>query len=339
MILRFVNTSILGLVILLTVTGLYGLVWIFPGWMYELHRFSGWALIALVPWKLLISARSLGRGFHFNFLRGLIPVISLALSGATLLVVALGLMWAWRVGPDALWFGYSTISLHWILAMVIVSPFVLHAWARWPRPRKSDYLSRRGFMQVAGLSLAGLGGWILSKSIAAWRADPTATRAATGSRLAGYLTGNTFPVTNSAGDGHAAIVIDSWNLKLSGGQGEQIFLSYADLGALPQESLTATIDCTVGWYSVQRWRGVPLSVLLKLAGREDNEFLVRFSSLEGYSHMLPMAEALHVLLATHVGGEPLSHVHGFPLRAVVPSRRGWFWVKWLSEIEVMKSRS
>src|SRR3990172_593746 len=105
MVLRFVNTSILGLVILLTVTGLYGLVWIFPGWMYELHRFSGWALIALVPWKLLISARSLGRGVHFNFLRGLTPVLPLALSGATLLVVALGLMWAWRVGPDALWFG------------------------------------------------------------------------------------------------------------------------------------------------------------------------------------------------------------------------------------------
>ncbi|HYH05137.1 MAG TPA: molybdopterin-dependent oxidoreductase [Bacillota bacterium] len=27
--------------------------------------------------------------------------------------------------------------------------------------------------------------------------------------------------------------------------------------------------------------------------------------------------------------------HGFPLRAVVPSRRGWFWVKWLAKIEAV----
>ena len=38
--------------------------------------------------------------------------------------------------------------------------------------------------------------------------------------------------------------------------------------------------------------------------------------------------------AKHVGGELLTHVHGAPLRAVVPSRRGWFWVKWLTRIEV-----
>ncbi len=39
-----------------------------------------------------------------------------------------------------------------------------------------------------------------------------------------------------------------------------------------------------------------------------------------------------ILLATHVGGEPLNHSHGFPLRAVAPSRRGWFWVKWVQRI-------
>jgi DMSO/TMAO reductase YedYZ molybdopterin-dependent catalytic subunit len=36
-----------------------------------------------------------------------------------------------------------------------------------------------------------------------------------------------------------------------------------------------------------------------------------------------------------VGGEALDHVHGFPLRAVVPARRGWFWVKWVGEVEVL----
>jgi DMSO/TMAO reductase YedYZ molybdopterin-dependent catalytic subunit len=48
-----------------------------------------------------------------------------------------------------------------------------------------------------------------------------------------------------------------------------------------------------------------------------------------------MVQAEEILLATHVGDEVLNHVHGFPLRAVVPSRRGWHWVKWLTEIEVV----
>jgi DMSO/TMAO reductase YedYZ molybdopterin-dependent catalytic subunit len=41
------------------------------------------------------------------------------------------------------------------------------------------------------------------------------------------------------------------------------------------------------------------------------------------------------VLATHVGGQVLDHWHGYPLRAVVPSRRGGHWVKWLTEIEVI----
>jgi DMSO/TMAO reductase YedYZ molybdopterin-dependent catalytic subunit len=48
-----------------------------------------------------------------------------------------------------------------------------------------------------------------------------------------------------------------------------------------------------------------------------------------------MQEAKYVLLATHVGNQVLDPVHGFPLRAVVPTRRGWFWVKWLTHIEVI----
>ena len=40
------------------------------------------------------------------------------------------------------------------------------------------------------------------------------------------------------------------------------------------------------------------------------------------------------LLATGANGEPLTHGHGAPLRLVAPGRRGYAWVKWVSEIEV-----
>ena len=48
-----------------------------------------------------------------------------------------------------------------------------------------------------------------------------------------------------------------------------------------------------------------------------------------------LEQAEEILLATYVGDQVLNHSHGFPLRAVVPSRRGWHWVKWLTEIEVV----
>ena len=55
----------------------------------------------------------------------------------------------------------------------------------------------------------------------------------------------------------------------------------------------------------------------------------------GRTASFTLAQAQEILLATHVGDEVLHHVHGYPLRAVVPSRRGWHWVKWLTEIEVV----
>ena len=33
-------------------------------------------------------------------------------------------------------------------------------------------------------------------------------------------------------------------------------------------------------------------------------------------------------------GRPLSHGHGFPARLVAPGRRGFWWVKWVTDIEV-----
>jgi hypothetical protein len=60
--LRFINTLILSLISILGITGLCGLVWPFPSILFEIHRAAAWALILLVPWKAIISTRSLKRG-------------------------------------------------------------------------------------------------------------------------------------------------------------------------------------------------------------------------------------------------------------------------------------
>lgn len=332
---RFVNTSILGLILLLTASGTYGLFFRMPEWMYEVHRVLAWGLVLLVPWKMAISGRSLGRGLGASFDRGVVPLLALLMSAGTVLVIGLGLMWAWRLGPERLWLGESTISWHWILALVIVVPFAIHAWARWPRPKRSEFVSRRGFLKLLGIGAFGLVGWRASGAVAGAREKAEEPRGASGSRLKGYFSGNDFPITTGAGDGKERIETADWSLKVSGGEAPGLVLGYEELLAMPQREYVATLDCTGGWYTVQEWRGVAVPELLRMAGIEDGYRALRLRAVSGHFETVLAHEVEEMLLATHVGNEVLSHVHGFPLRAVVPSRRGWFWVKWLAQIEAL----
>ncbi|OYR76367.1 hypothetical protein DJ77_09125 [Halorubrum ezzemoulense] len=88
-------------------------------------------------------------------------------------------------------------------------------------------------------------------------------------------------------------------------------------------------------YSVQEWAGIRVDDLLDAAGDiDDDAAYVRFTSVTGYRWSLPIEEAEDALLATHVGGERLSHGHGAPARLVAPDRRGFQWVKWVTRVEV-----
>lgn len=336
MVLRFTNTAILALIGILTLTGLYGLVLSLQGWAFELHRWSGWALVLLVPWKAMISARSLRRGPGPTFNRSFGLVASLFLTTLIVLVAGLGLLWMWRAGPKLLTlFGWrdTLISWHWMIGLILLPLFALHSWRNWPRPKRQDFISRRGFLWTAGLAGAALAGWWGAEVLAQARA--ISPRRWTGSREEGSFTGNEFPVTAMVSDGHEEIDLSKWRLEVERSGLKPVPMSYGELLAMPQTTTTATLDCTTGWFTVQEWRGVALSEVLRTAGVQSPPTLVKLQAAEGYFHIYAGVELDQIVLATHVGGEPLAHRHGFPLRAVVPSRRGWFWVKWLSRVEAL----
>jgi hypothetical protein len=333
--LRFTNITILILTILLTLTGVYGLIWTMNGWLFHVHRVAGWALIAIIPWKAAISWRSLKRGLKPNFDRGVVIIASLALALIVLGVMILALWWTWRLGPGELWLRQTAISWHWILALVLLIPFAFHTWQRWLRPKQADFVSRRAFVKLATLTAAGLTGWWLAEALARLRVMPDAPPRFTGSREQGSFSANQFPITQSAGEGLSPIDVTSWALTLHGAVELPQQWSYEQILSQAAAEITATVDCTLGWYSTQIWRGVRLADLLMASGARPQARAIRLKAATGYMQTFTPAEARGILLATHVGNERLEHWHGFPLRAVVPSRRGWFWVKWLAEIEVL----
>ena len=338
MLVRYTNTVLLGLLAALTLTGLWGLAFTLHGWLYDVHRAAAWALVALLPWKALIAWRSLRRGLDWRFNRSVMIAVSVTLAALLGIVLASGLLWTWRLGPRLYGLaGYfdTALSWHWMLALGLLAPLALHVWRRWPRPKRRELLSRRSAFKLAGLAAAGSAGWWAAERLAQTRALPGEPRAVTGSVKATSFSGNDFPVTHLAGEGRVALDPATWFLAVHGAVATPFKLSYADLLALPPTTIEATLDCTTGWYSTQQWAGASLWPLLAQAGIKDGAALVRLRGVSGYFGDYTLAEARAVVLATHVGGEALSHLHGFPLRAVAPTRRGWFWIKWLTEVEVL----
>jgi len=57
-----------------------------------------------------------------------------------------------------------------------------------------------------------------------------------------------------------------------------------------------------------------------------------------YSLSADEARSRGPILATHIGGEPLTAVHGAPIRLIVPGQYGMKSVKWLTRVEAMTSR-
>ncbi|AOY94589.1 oxidase [Cupriavidus sp. USMAA2-4] len=94
-----------------------------------------------------------------------------------------------------------------------------------------------------------------------------------------------------------------------------------------------------------RWTGVPLKALLQKAGVQAGAVQVSFNGLDqpplgngpDFVKALPLDHAMdgEVMLAWGMNGQDLPMLNGYPLRLVVPGHYGTYWVKHLSDIEVL----
>ena len=313
-------------------TGVLGLMGSSPEWAvaFHVHRISGFALVALLLWK----GRNVLRPLTNRILWKRRPALLVGSVGIlVLLLAALGLGVGWSHGGYFAYLGISWVSWHIYLSLLL-APFVVwhvftHSWTLRPR----FWVERRSFLRLAGLSVAGFALWRTGELAADLLELPGDDRRFTGSYERRSFAGNAFPTTSWLNDNPEPVNGDDWRLEVSGLVRRDVALGLADLTG-GQGKVTAVLDCTGGWHSTQEWEGTPLRDVLESAGVDPGAGSVTVRSMTGYQRRFSMKEADGYLLATHVGGETISHGHGFPLRLVAPGKRGFEWVKWVDSIHV-----
>jgi DMSO/TMAO reductase YedYZ molybdopterin-dependent catalytic subunit len=261
--------------------------------------------------------------------RTIVGVLAVALALGAL---ASGVLWAEGVTPALA--GYGLLAWHDALGAVLVLAVAVHMVLRAKPLRGRDLAHRRQFLVTAGMSVGALVAWRTQRPLEALFGLRGAKRRFTGSYEAGSFAGNAFPTTSWVADHPRPIDVGSYRLHVDGLAANRLALALGDLPA--DDELVATLDCTGGFYSTQRWRGVRLGRILSLAGVDPAARHVSVVSQTGYRWSFALDDARELLLATQVGGEPLSHDHGAPVRLIVPAARGFQWVKWVERINLLE---
>ena len=324
------NTLLLALIAVELVSGFFGLVSGSPDEAVFIlaHRIAGWGIVAILLWK----ARNIA--FSLKWQRRLPPrTASLVLLAALVATLALGFAWSF-VGPMSFWL-FSGVSWHIYIGGALIPILVWHALYHTRGFPVRFWVDRRSFLRFAGLAIAGAALWRVSEAAASVGGLSGASRRFTGSYEASSYSGNAFPLTSWFNDNPSPISASEWRLNIGGAVANPISLRYSDIAADAER--TATIDCTGGWHSTQVWRGVALADLLQAAQPTDAAASVTVRSVTGYYRKFSMDEANGYIIATQVGDEILSHGHGFPARLVAHDKRGFEWVKWITDIEVNRT--
>jgi DMSO/TMAO reductase YedYZ molybdopterin-dependent catalytic subunit len=288
-------------------------------WIVLAHGAAGLLLVVLAPAKSRIARAGLRQ-----HRAGRYPSLLLAaLTGAALVAGVLH-----STGAVRSFAGLPTLWFHVAFALALVPLLVWHIAVRRARPRRTD-LSRRVLLRTGGLvgAAAALDAVLTLGTDAAGL--PGGRRRFTGSYETASFDPASLPATIWLADAVPHVDPAAWRLTVVDAAGRR---------ELPLEALTgggvrrrALLDCTSGWYSLQDWEGLPVGPLLP---HRDGARSLLVHAVTGYWVRFPVEDVDELLLATAVGGVPLTPAHGYPVRLVAPGRRGYWWVKWVDRIEL-----
>lgn len=332
---RRTNLALLGLLLVAGGTGVLGFAVGTPtaGRVIAVaHGAAGLGLLLLVPWKTVVVRRARRRPAA-----GRAPAAAYWLTGLVAVVLLSGVLHS--AGAAGIWATSGTpiaaLQVHVGATIVLVGVLAAHVWGRRQRPRATD-LDRRVLLRTGALAAGSLAVWGVGEAV--WRATgtPGADRRGTGSLERGTDEPTAMPVTQWATDTVPQTRAGTLDV-VAGGRREPTPVRDLD----GQDTVRALLDCTGGWYAVQDWSGTTLERLFTdRFGADvlaDPGHSIEVTSVTGYRRRIPVRDAGTTLLATAAAGEPLSRGHGAPVRLVAPDRRGVWWVKWVTRVELVES--
>lgn len=335
-----------------------------PAWLYavtqSLHVNVGLAAIPLLLAKLWSV---IPRLFAWPPVKSPAEVIERVAIG--LLVSSSVFLFATGVANAQYWypFGFNFVIAHYYAAVIFVAALASHVAVKMPVVARA--YRERGVLKPLRDDLAHTHAEPADPDglVAEVPAPPTITRRGVlglvGGASALVLVGNAgqsvggplrrlslfaprrtsgFPVNKTARIAGVtpAMVDDRYALVLQMGDRE-LRMSRAALLALPQRTETLPIACVEGWTSTQKWTGVPLAALAKLAGGSDaSELQVGSLQPRGVLRQATLSRDQfrndRSLLALKVNGEDLSLDHGYPARIIVPALPGVHNTKWVETL-------
>src|SRR5438034_3420673 len=254
------------------------------------HAASGYAIVALTPWKSVIAARAIQRrrpGWWASLLVALLVLVAV-LAGilhSTGLLIAAGAITAMEVHVGA--------------ALVAVPFAAWHIIAR-RIPMRAVDLSRRSLLR-AGALVAGAGlTYAAGEAAIRLLRLPGSERRFTGSYEFGSLESSQLPATQWMFDAVPVIDPRTWRLAVHTGTVTRQW-TYEELLAF-DDRVRATLDCTGGFFSTQDWSGVWMS---RLIPDETAAASLHVRSSTGYDRRVAIANAGRLLVASRLGGTAL----------------------------------
>ncbi|CAN5827175.1 hypothetical protein BH18ACT6_BH18ACT6_14330 [soil metagenome] len=137
--------------------------------------------------------------------------------------------------------------VHFATALLIIPLAIWHVWARKMTPRAVD-VSRRNLIRLGGLaSAAALLWWSGDRAIALAQL-PGAKRRFSGSHERSSFVPEGVPLTSWLDDRTPSLDASSWQVDIDDSSGRRS-LTLSELTAMENETITAELDCTSGWFS------------------------------------------------------------------------------------------
>jgi DMSO/TMAO reductase YedYZ molybdopterin-dependent catalytic subunit len=132
------------------------------------------------------------------------------------------------------------------------------------------------------------------------------------------------------------VKLDAWTFEIRGEVEHPRTWTWAEVQALPAETVTRDIHCVTKWSKLDTtWTGVSLDVLFE-GTNPTGAYVLAFSDT-GYTTNLPLADVMggRAWVVWEFEGEPLDPEHGGPVRMLVPHLYFWKSAKWVRGVDVL----